>query len=91
MFLFLIFTFIFTMMRRMIGPPPPLLPLPSQAVTKGRHTSSATAASDQAVVAVAAARCSGLRRGAEAAASRMPSGSLLLRELLDDVDEGGTF
>jgi hypothetical protein len=72
-FLFLIFTFIFTTMRRMIGPPLPTLPLPSQAVTKGRHASSATAASAQAVAAVAAAWCSGLQRGAEAAASRMPS------------------
>ena len=72
-FLFLIFTFIFTRMRRMIGPPPPPLPLPSQAVTKGRHASSATAASAQAVAAVAAARCSGLQQSAEAAASRMPS------------------
>jgi hypothetical protein len=72
-FLFLIFTFIFTTMRRMIGPPPPPLLLPSQAVTKGRHASSATAASAQAVAAVGAARCSGLEQSAEAAARRMPS------------------
>jgi len=52
--------------------PPPLL-LPSQAVTKGRHASSATAASAQAVAAVGAALCSGLEQSAEAAARRMPS------------------
>ena len=62
-----------TVMRRMIAPLPPLLPLPSQAATKGSHASSTTAASAQAVAAVAAAWCSGLRQGAVAAASRMPS------------------
>ena len=56
--------------------PPPLLPLPSQAATKGRHyhASSATANSAQAWTAVPAAwQCSGLRRGTVAAGSRMPS------------------
>ena len=45
------------------------------AATAGSHASSATTASDQAVAAVAAAPCSGLRRGVVAATadSRMPS------------------
>ena len=54
-----------TLTRRMIAPLPPLLPPPSQtAPTPGRHASSVTAASAQAVAAVVAAWRSSLRWGA---------------------------